>query len=132
MDYKEKADELAHWCTGGCISIHPDAIPSWTLAFEKALTEAFAAGLAEGEAKLRTQLAELQERAINCDRLYDAIKTWMPAGFKSHCVDAMHIMDGRVKEAEAKFSALTAEFAAEKKRTNDLEMKLINALAEGR
>lgn len=98
MDYKEKADELAHWCTGGCISIHPDAIPSWTLAFEKALTEAFAAGLADALTR------ELAARAID------------PNSWKNLCQENamlrndMSYAQERIKSLESELAAMTKNF----------------------
>ena len=86
-----------------CLPKHENKImdPDFAESIIALVTEAYAAGLAEGEA----ELSALQKRAENCDRLYEAISTWMPKGFKSHCVDAMMIMEGRIKEAEAKLAA---------------------------
>jgi len=76
MDYKDKAEELAHWCTGGSMGkLHADAVPSWTRAFEKALTEAHAAGAKEAEAKLANAEAEIESLKIRYAKCEEQLTT---------------------------------------------------------
>ena len=47
-----------------------------------------------------------RERESYCKEFTKAIQTWMPEGFKSHCVDAMLIMDGRIAKVDKENASL--------------------------
>jgi hypothetical protein len=49
--------------------------------------------------------SERDQLRSSCDAHMKNIRTWMKPGFKSHCTDAMVIMEGRLTEAEAERDA---------------------------